>query len=344
MDLLNAFSDNVLLCLFGAIILGVVGTWIARTIAWKIDFLDKPKANVPQHVKSVAYLGGLGIYIGFIASNFVFQTQIPIAFLSFATVFMILGLIDDKIELRPMHKFLIQVAVAIGAAQYCVSYSFFNIEILDLALSAFWYLVLLNAFNLTDVCDGLLGGISSVIFLIAILAFPNSANMWLIIAGSIIGFLVFNSPPASIFMGDAGSHLLGFIAAYMTMSNSSIIPSEYSFYLLACLCALPIFEITFLVIVRYRKGLAWWLSSRDHFALRLQRHGFSKWKTDFTAYVLTFISGCPLFYFLLQKEMSVITLIVSILLLTLVYLTFWWYLIKIEKEDDARDLANNQAQ
>lgn len=340
MDTINTFLSSNLGLLLGSIIIGTLSTWAARSLAWKIDFLDKPKANVPQHTKSIAYLGGVGIFLGIVISNYFFNAGLPLIFLIFGGVFMALGLIDDKVELRPLHKFLIQVVAAVGAAKYCASFSFFGIEILDLLLSAFWYLVLLNAFNLTDVCDGLLGGISTVIFLFAAIAFPESTALWLLIAGSIIGFLVFNSPPASIFMGDAGSHLLGYIAAYMTMSTSSILPNTYSFYILACLCAVPLFEITFLVVVRYRKGLAWWLSSKDHFALRLQRHGYTKWMADITAYVLSIIAGLPMLYFIFTNGITLKSLLVSILILAIVFLTFWWYLIRIEKQDNLKDMKH----
>jgi len=337
----NIFINSTALCFVVSVIFGLLSTLGARTFAHTIGFLDKPNLNVPQHKKPVAYLGGLGIFLGIIISDLVLNLQIPVVFLLFAAVFMCLGLIDDKIELRPLHKFLIQVVVALGASKFCASYSFFQIEIVDLLLSAFWYLVLLNAFNLTDVCDGLLGGLSAIVFLFAALAFPENMPMWLAISGSIVGFLVFNSPPASIFMGDAGSHLLGFVAAYMTMSMSSIVDNTYSFYILACLCAVPLFEITFLVIIRYRKGLAWWLSSKDHFALRLQRHGYSKWSTDFFAYALSVFAGLPLLYVYYTRTITLKILILAIVLLAILFLIFWWYLIRIENLDNKRDLEKN---
>ena len=335
---LNSLQLNPFITLLvSSIILGTLATWISKKVAWKLNFLDKPKGTVPQHTKSIAYLGGIGIFVGFLIANFAFKIGMPWSFLVFAFIFMLLGLIDDKMALRPMHKFVIQVVTAVAAAKYCASFSFTNFEILDLLLSAFWYIVLLNAFNLTDVCDGLLGGITAIIMLLSVFAFPSEGFVFLAIGGSIIGFLVFNSPPASIFMGDAGSHLLGFIAAYMTLSSSSVLPENISFYILACLCAVPLAEITFLVIVRKRKGLAWWLSSKDHFALRLQRHGFSKWETDLIAYILTVISSLPMLYYITSEDARITPLIFLVLVLMFVFLAFWWYLIRIERLDDKRD-------
>lgn len=324
-----------------AFLLGTLATYLAKKTAWKLNFLDKPKGTVPQHVKSTAYLGGIGIYVGFLTTNYIIGLGFNNMFLLFAGLFMILGLIDDIAVLRARNKFAIQVLVAVAAAKLCASFAFTGIEIIDLGISAFWYLVLLNAFNLTDVCDGLVGGITAIIMLFASLAFPSIFPFYLVIAGSIFGFLIFNSPPASIFMGDAGSHLLGFIAAYMTMSTSSVINPAYSFYILAALCAVPLSEITFLVIVRKSKGLKWWLSSKDHFCLRLQRHGFSKWQTDLFGYVLSCISALPLLYCLVSEELSILTIVIIYILLTAIFLTFWWYLIRIEKLDDARDASTN---
>ncbi|NNE15778.1 MAG: undecaprenyl/decaprenyl-phosphate alpha-N-acetylglucosaminyl 1-phosphate transferase [Saprospiraceae bacterium] len=341
-DILNIETGYKLLL---AILLAAIGTWLFKKVAWRLNILDKPKGTVPQHVKATPYLGGLGIYFGIITSSivasFIWSDDIQISFLIFCFLFMLLGLIDDLLELRPMKKFLIQVVVAIGAAYYCASFDFTGIHIVDLLISAFWYLVLLNAFNVTDVCDGLLAGLSVVAFLVGAIIFAPNNLVMVISAGATLGYLFFNKPPASIFMGDAGSHLLGFIAGYITMNTPVVLEGTYSFLILGFLCAVPIFEMTFLIVMRTLKGKKWYLSSRDHFALRLQRHGFSKWQTIILAWILAFIATAPIFYIINESQYQFRILFIIAAIVVAVFLIFWWYLIKIEKEDDAKLEAGN---
>ena len=148
-------------------------------------------------------------------------------------------------------------------------------------MSGLWIVMLVNAFNVTDVCDGLVAGLS-IIGLI-MLAHINVTQSFLAMAmaGSCVGFLVFNFPPASIFLGDAGSHLLGFTVAALTLGMTPK-PSEWWLRPLQMLLVamVPLFEVVLLIYTRRRKGIAWWRGSPDHMALRLQSANLSKGQTD----------------------------------------------------------------
>ena len=265
---------NIIASLAIAFLSGLVFTFLARSFARQFGIVNKPTGLVPQHTKPIAYLGGLGIYLGLLVAcliqHFLYTTPIPYWFLLLGFLYLTMGVMDDLMVMRPLTKFAFQVVLASLAVWAGVIFPFTGMMIVDYGLSAFWILVLVNAFNLTDVCDGLVGGLSVVVFL-SISFFIGSASIIpLLVAGSILGFLVYNSPLASIFMGDAGSHLLGFWAAYFTLTSMTANGIILGFLPVAILTGVFLFELTFLIIVRYRKGLKWWLGSPDHFSLRLQ--------------------------------------------------------------------------
>jgi UDP-GlcNAc:undecaprenyl-phosphate GlcNAc-1-phosphate transferase len=124
----------------------------------------------------------------------------------------------------------------------------------------------------------------SVIALLAI-ALLFEPNSWpaVIGAGACIGFLVFNLPDATMFLGDGGSHFLGAVIGILLLLNPPSPGGAHAVEMLF-LVGVPLFELIFLVVVRMRKGLKWWRGSPDHLALRLQGAGLSKLRTDMVAW------------------------------------------------------------
>ncbi|TMQ73178.1 MAG: undecaprenyl/decaprenyl-phosphate alpha-N-acetylglucosaminyl 1-phosphate transferase, partial [Candidatus Eisenbacteria bacterium] len=218
-------------------------------------FMSAPRPIVPHHDRPVAYLGGVGMAFGIAAGLVTLRWLgggLPTSWWVAAASYLVLGLADDIMVFRPLVKFALQALVAALAVTTGVGSSMTGMRLLDAALSWLWIVTLVNAFNLTDVCDGLLGSLGVVMFLaLAMLA--------------------------SIFLGDAGSHLLGFLAAAFTLAA---IPRSVHAMPMMAACALvvgvPLFETVFVVGVRMRKGIAWWKGSPDHFSLRLQAAGFTR--------------------------------------------------------------------
>jgi len=275
-----------------ALIGATVGTLAVRTFARRFNIVNKPNPIVPQHTRPVAYLGGVGLAIGaacgMLALFLTGQGDEALAVFPFASsvipavLFLALGVVDDLVTFKPAKKFVLQAgvaALAVGLGLWC---PLTGITLVDRALCWFWIVTLVNAFNFTDVCDGLLGSLSAVMFAFIAFAFPTVAPIAIVCAAASVGFLVFNKPPATIFLGDAGSHLLGFVAAALTVVGASDAGAAPMSRLIAplFLVIVPLFELTFLTVVRIRKGLAWWRGSPDHFSLRLQAGGFSRLQTD----------------------------------------------------------------
>jgi UDP-GlcNAc:undecaprenyl-phosphate GlcNAc-1-phosphate transferase len=196
----------------------------------------------------------------------------------------ILGWLDDKHELRPAAKFAGQLFIAglVAAAGIRITL-FISNPVFSYGVTILWILTVTNAFNFMDNMNGLcagLGGISSLLigliaarhghYLVAALAF--------LVFGAVIGFLPFNFPHASAFLGDAGSHLIGFL-----MSVLSVLPHFYSDQhprTLAVLSpllilAVPLVDIAWVVVLRWRMGKPFYIGDTNHLSHRLVRRGLS---------------------------------------------------------------------
>jgi UDP-GlcNAc:undecaprenyl-phosphate GlcNAc-1-phosphate transferase len=192
-------------------------------------------------------------------------------------LFLVLGVVDDLRPFSAAKKIVFQSAVAALAVVLGFRADVSGIAIVDAFAAFLWIIALVNAVNVTDVCDGLVAGVSVPLFLALALLNASRAPLALAVAGACVGFLFFNRPPATIFLGDGGSHLLGFLAATLTPLSTRSFPAAL------LVVGVFLFELLFLVFVRTRKGLRWWLGSRDHFALRLQAAGLSRVQTDLIA-------------------------------------------------------------
>jgi len=260
-----------------AAVVSVASTWAARAIATRVGFVSHPNPIVPQHTKPVAYLGGAGLAVAIAAGIGGGQVAVPLFIWLPGTLFLVLGVIDDLRPFRAGTKLALQSVVAALAVLLGFRADISGIAIVDAFAAFLWIIALVNAVNVTDVCDGLVAGVSVPLFLALALLNPARAPLALAVAGACIGFLFFNRPPATIFLGDGGSHLLGFLAAALTPLSIRSFPAAL------LVMGVFFFELVFLIFVRTRKGLRWWLGSRDHFALRLQAAGLSKVQTDLVA-------------------------------------------------------------
>lgn len=318
---------------------GLIFTYLAKFLAVKLKFVSKPNPIVPQHIKPIAYLGGLGIFGGFIFailyfflkksefrnySDFIlYWKPIMVGLIGF----LILGIFDDLRVFKPHVKLFLQISTSIVCVLLGLKVSFTAIHLLDVIFTVFWIVFMVNVANLIDVCDGLLAGIISIIFLVIGLCFPTLSSFCFIIAGSTIGFLFFNFPPASIFLGDAGSHLLGFLLAVIGILQSSYLPRIDGMIWMILITAVPIFEILFITTMRLKQGIPWWQGSSDHFSLRLQSVGYSKIKVNFISWSVTLI--CALFgYYYLRSVVVVKIFIVGVV--GIFFIVIWQYLSSIK--------------
>lgn len=333
---------------------GAAGTYWVRKAALRYGIVNHPNPLIPQHDRPVAYLGGIGIWLGAAfgiaavsgvtllvgdqtSSTFFIPTQrlwSAVGDLIFpATAFLVLGAIDDLRVLKAHHKFLWQTGIAALAVATGIRHDFTGQILVDFLASLFMMLVFVNAFNLTDVCDGLLGSLALTILTLWAFWHLETAPAAIAVAGACAGFLLFNAPPASIFLGDAGSHMLGFLTASLFLKA----PADNLWpYLpqVALAVAVPLFELTFLVVIRMKKGVPWWRGSPDHFSLRLQAAGFSRLQTAGLACTLAAAAATSAYALQVLPGVQQGTLL-SIVLVISAYC--WTYLLKWEVRAASRD-------
>lgn len=280
---------------------GACCTWAVRRFALGRGFVSHPNPIVPQHRKPVAYLGGLGVFLGAAATALAFMSPLVVgsrmasplpspSLILPAALFLALGMIDDLWVLSPGAKFMAQGLTAAIAVAMGLVYPLTGYRLVDGAVSFLWICSLANAFNLIDVCDGLAAGLGAILLVFLAHLNAQQAGPALLLAGACVGFLVFNWPPASVFLGDAGSHLLGFAVAAIALTppkNSVHWPYPAQAVLVA---GVPLFEMVFLIVIRQRKGLPWWKGSPDHFSLRLQAAGLTRIQTDAVAWTAAVLS------------------------------------------------------
>lgn len=323
---------------------GIICTFLTKKFALKNHIVNNPNPIVAQHKKAIAYLGGAGIFLAILfvyaythfkfLNDFISKEHIKsrvriedLLICGFA--FLAMGIYDDLKVLQPLTKFILQLVIAVACVWFGIHSDFLQNKTADFLFSVLWILIVINAVNFTDVCDGLVSSISIVIFLVCGLLLPHTNFLCFIIAGSLLGFFVFNSPKASIFLGDAGSHLLGFFLAAFTLKCTKGMNFMDGILWMVFICGVFLFELIFITTVRIRKGKPWWKGSPDHFSLRLQKAGFTRWQIIFAVAIITtaiVITGCKI-------EMINISFKIICLFLFLTVAAFCWrYLLKWEVE------------
>ncbi|MCK5528293.1 MAG: undecaprenyl/decaprenyl-phosphate alpha-N-acetylglucosaminyl 1-phosphate transferase, partial [Kiritimatiellae bacterium] len=238
---MNIFAKYFLV-LFGAGVLTYVLTPLFRKFAWSIGLIAEPGGR-RIHAKSTPLTGGIALFLG------MHLACIPIfccsywgeldghmnvhwwfVLLALSSVLLLLGILDDKLELRASIKFIGQVAVAVAAYFSGVHIGTLSgIElhpVLDMLLTVFWFVGFMNAFNLIDGMDGLAAGLGAIaatgmaaIFIYR--GYPSNTLIMLALTGSCLAFLRYNFSPATIFLGDSGSMFIGFTLAFVALLTNS---------------------------------------------------------------------------------------------------------------------------
>lgn len=200
---------------------------------------------------------------------------------------LLLGGWDDRRELKPAVKFAGQVAIALLVAASGVRVTLFIPSVgFSYAVTALWILTVTNAVNFNDNMNGLCGGLGVIgtgwmavhgaadgQYLVALLS--------LLAAGALLGFLPYNFPRASVFLGDAGSHLVGYLLAVLAIlphfySARQTNPSPWAVLSPLFLLAVPLADLVSVVWIRLREGRPFWIGDTHHFSHRLVRAGFSR--------------------------------------------------------------------
>ncbi|MEY2410178.1 MAG: UDP-GlcNAc:undecaprenyl-phosphate/decaprenyl-phosphate GlcNAc-phosphate transferase [Verrucomicrobiota bacterium] len=200
----------------------------------------------------------------------------------------LLGWLDDRYELRPALKFAGQVAVAAVVAASGVRITLFVPNaVFSIVVTLLWIVTVTNAFNFLDNMNGLcagLGVIAATIFGVkaAMLDQYLVASIAFLAAGALLGFLPFNFPRASVFLGDAGSHLTGYLLAVLAILphfHSAKHPEPWAVVIPLLVLAIPLLDLCWVVMLRWRRGQPFHVGDTNHVSHRLERRGFTQAET-----------------------------------------------------------------
>jgi len=323
-------------------------TPLIRHLAVKKNLVAKARDD-RWHRRPTALLGGVSIFFTLMVvwqlASFVFafyssiKPLLPLA-LGGAAIF-ILGLMDDLLEINPQHKLLGQVIIASVLVIFGFQINWFESMTANLLISIFWIVGITNAFNLLDNMDGLSAGIAIIAGLFLFLSQISSEIQSIFSAplflsaflGSLVGFLIYNFHPASIFMGDSGSLFIGFLLAGLAIRDSGLMIGPQSHHLVFVLAIpililfIPILDTTFVSTMRKLSGRSISVGGKDHSSHRIVAIGFSERNAVLVLYSFAAVSGL-LAMVITRFSLGVSLVLVIIYLLFIIF--FWINLAKVK--------------
>ncbi|RMF70815.1 MAG: undecaprenyl/decaprenyl-phosphate alpha-N-acetylglucosaminyl 1-phosphate transferase [Planctomycetota bacterium] len=306
-----------------ALMVTVFATPLAANLARRAGAMDMPDRELKPHARPTPYLGGVAICLGWAVAAFAaawivpaVNTRVVFGIVAGGVAMSVLGLVDDLRELSPKVRLALSALIIVVVMVVSgVGYDFVRfplarldnplidalIPAVSLVLGLVVVLAACNSANLIDGLDGLCAGVTAIIsagfFLLAShLAIHNAgpedneARMILAIAmlGATVGFLPFNFNPAKIFMGDAGSMLLGFNCGMMILLFAERGLTKWAFGGMM-IFALPLFDTSLAIVRRWRNGRPIFQGDRSHFYDQLVDRGYSVRRVVAISYVLSAI-------------------------------------------------------
>lgn len=278
-----------------------------RKLALKVGAVDAPNMARKVQVEPVPYLGGVAIVIGVFVATYstliIKEKEIALAstVLIPALLMAVMGLADDLRGLKPWPRLIAQSAVGIIVAGFLIYTDTIGtpsqIFLIDAIVTTLWIVGVCNSINFFDNLDGGAAGTVVVIsFFIFLIAYDRGQLMIsalsIVTAGATAGFLIWNRPPAKIYMGDAGALFLGIIVAVLTIRlNPDIDPNWKSLAIPLFLMSVPLLDTTVAVTSRLARGISPFTGGRDHLSHRLMRKGLHRRTAAITLWALAGIYG-----------------------------------------------------
>jgi UDP-GlcNAc:undecaprenyl-phosphate GlcNAc-1-phosphate transferase len=317
-----------------------------RKYSYRLDAVAAPRVD-RWHSQPTPKIGGVGIFLAYIITIIILTflnhgslTQWPLYLGS--TMIFILGVIDDYKQISAPAKLVGEIIAAAIVVFFGRNIDFFTVEFLNILVTFIWLVGITNAINLLDNMDGLAGGVTFIAAILLSILFWKSGKTDLLmislaLAGSTLGFLIFNFPPASIFMGDSGSLFLGF-----TLSALAIARVPQASNLLAVmgvptlLFLLPILDTSLVTITRVLRGQSITQGGRDHTSHRLIAFGLSEKQAVLILYGVAIIAGA-LGVVIESIDYTISLVLIPILLITLTLLTAYLGRLKIVISDSPRE-------
>lgn len=342
---LNVNGHNVFLIVFVTFIASLFFVYLSKKIAEYIGAIDIPNER-SAHTKPTPLLGGIGIFLSFLLGYIFFgqESTLMLSVLIASFLILLLGVFDDIKSIKARYKFIMHILVAAIVVFYG-GLKLTHIDLFSININFGWsspYITMIiivgiiNAINLIDGLDGLCAGISSIYFLtIGVIALLLNQLGGLdivlsfIMLGSTLGFLVYNFPPAKIFMGDTGSTFLGLMISVIMLLGFKTVTLT-SLVIPLVLLILPITDTLFAIIRRILQKKSIGEADKEHIHHQLLKR-FSTQKTILVIYAINIVfSIITIFYALGKKEEMIIFYIVLIFII--LFLVFKTNVIFTKKE------------
>ncbi len=297
-------TKEIALAFFAALSLSVFLTPLARRVALRHRFVDKPEGR-KRHLMTTPLLGGMAIYLSFafivLAGMLVLDgtssmisldwKSLCILVIAGAGLMAVVGLLDDILGLSPILKLILHtLAAALAGFVFMTKGALLSgfltgssLAWLTVPMTVIWLVGITNSVNLLDHADGLSAGTSTIaaIFFVIVNLISGNYSIAFIsaaLAGATLGFLFYNYNPASIFMGDCGSNMLGFmlgIIAVLGVYTPEGSIRGIAIFTPVLILALPLIDTAFVLIFRWKNGKPLFDADRNHLAHRLMRIGLS---------------------------------------------------------------------
>lgn len=329
----------------GGFLLSCLLTPLARWQAKRWGLVDRPDAHRKMHANPVPVAGGIAVLASAalaLAGALLFSNSfrehlkdwpgLLLGLFLASLLLCTLGVLDDIRRLRGRQKLLGQlvavgVVIGFGVRVHHIQVFEWNLElgILAIPFTIFWLLGAINSLNLLDGMDGLLGSVSTIISVaIALMAVVSghwaAACIAMALAGSLLGFLRYNLPPASIFLGDAGSMVIGLVIGVLGIQSSLKGPATIALIAPLAILTIPIFDTAAAVVRRKLTGKSIYTTDRGHLHHCLLQRGFSPGVAllVITSFCLLTVLGALASLHLKNELIAILTilLVITILIVT----------------------------
>lgn len=310
---------------FTSLAISYLGTILAKNIASSLGAIDKPN-QIKIHSKPIPRLGGLAIYMAFLISiilvyyfyerlNLVFFKNKMIGIFLGATIVFIVGFIDDIKKFKALLKLIIQSIAALILFFYGIRMSLFPNLWVSFIFTIIYVVGAYSAIDMIDGMDGLAAGITTICSTFFLIVFWQQGNEFgifisLILIGSSLGFLKHNFFSASIFMGDSGSMLLGFLLATLMIIFTNQSYNLIRFIIPILILGVPILDNFLTFLYRYRQGKSFLVGDLNHFYNRIMSCGVSHKNTVLIMYLVGIFFGLNAILFTINVNVGWFFLII----------------------------------
>ena len=305
--------------------LAAMATPLSRRVALRFGMLDMPQRH-KAHAEPVPLLGGCAIFaavagpclLALALARFWSVVGIPawlpeqfapyvrgiaertpaaLGILAAAAVLHVVGIIDDRKNLGAWLKLAAQAVVCTAVVLLC------DVRVLTALgepyssiISVLWLVAITNAFNFMDNMDGLAAGVAAICTAVLVAASASVGQLFVpamgcLLLGALLGFLIYNFPPASTFMGDAGSLVIGFLLGVLSCRTTYVQADQtyytYGVFVPLVLMAVPLYDMASVLLLRVRERRNPMVGDRRHFSHRLVRRGMRPRTAVLTIYLCT---------------------------------------------------------